>query len=225
MDAPNTENPAPRCNADAGFTMGMPCLEAGSIHHDTTTTDLVDHSPVEELFNRQPLLNESEINDLLSFGVRARALWRPTPLRAGTITWVAQGRFEFSKFISRDEHGEKAFLFLVEDSGLYPFDIIAWVPQTNRIGSLLGYTWGLGEGGIYRPRLETGVLPVWRSPLDWLRANRRGVVLLKPQLAAPFLCDAEPLLAEDVEHGKELEKQLTIAPPCIMVPTPRVRSV
>jgi hypothetical protein len=134
-----------------------------------------------------------------------------------------EGRFEFQEYLSCDVPGERALLFLVKDSGGAPLDIVAWKPSTGRIGSWLGYAWGLGEGTIYKPRLESEALPVWRSPLGWLRAGRRGVVLLKPQLAAPFLRDAEPLLAEDVEHGTELEKQLTIAPPRIMVPDPSAR--
>lgn len=81
----------------------------------------------------------------------------------------------------------------------------------------------MGEGTIFAPRLESEALPVWRWPLDWLRADRRGIVLLKPQLAAQFLRDVGPLMAEDVEHGLELERQLTIAAPRIVVPAASAR--
>jgi hypothetical protein len=43
---------------------------------------------------------------------------------------------------------------------------------------------------------QHGALPVWRDPLRWLQASRTGVVLIQPRLAAAFLCDAGPLLAE-----------------------------
>lgn len=225
MNAPDTGNPAPRCSSEAGFTMRMSCLEAGSDLNNTTITGPVDPSWVEEFYNGLSLLSRNEIDRLVQQGVPASALSHPTPLRAGDIVWVAEGRFEFQGYLSCDVPGERALLFLVEDSGGAPLDIVAWKPSTGRIGSWFGYTWGLGEGTIYAPRLECVALRVWRSPHDWLRADRRGVVLLKPQLAASFLRDAEPLLAEDVEHGKELEKQLTIHSPRIMVPDPGVRSV
>jgi hypothetical protein len=198
--------------------MWTPCLEAGSDLECITDTAAVDSSPVEEMFNQQPDLAQSEIDDLLRLGVPALAVWTPTPLRAATALWVAPGRFEFQQDGWANEEGERAILVLVDDGGGRPLDIIAWAPPTNRIGSWLGYTWGLGEGEINRPRLESDAMPVWRSPLGWLKAHRRGVVLLKPQLAAMSLRAADPLQAEDVEHGCALEKQLTIAAPRIVVP-------
>jgi hypothetical protein len=223
MDTLDTENPALRCSAETGFTMRMPCLEAGSYLDNTTITGFVDPSQVGVFYNNLSLLIRDEIDHLVQQGVPTSALSHPMPLRAADIVWVAEGRFEFPNYLPCDALRECALLFLVEDSGGAPLDIVAWAPSTDRIGSWLGYAWGLGEETIYAPRLECVALPVWRSPLDWLRANRRGVVLLKPQLAAQFLRDVGPLMAEDVEHGLELERQLTIAAPRIVVPASCVR--
>jgi hypothetical protein len=58
---------------------------------------------------------------------------------------------------------------------------------------------------------------VWRSPLDWLRQGRRGIVLLRSHAAAYALDDTGPLMAEDLEHGLELRRLLTRPGPRILV--------
>ncbi len=108
----------------------------------------------------------------------------------------------------------------MQDSGGAPLDVIAWQPQSSRLGSWLGHAWGLGQESIYAPRLsDHGGLPVWREPLAWLRTNRRGVVLLRPGAAAHDLEAAAPLIAEDAAHGEELKQLLTRPAPRILVPT------
>jgi len=95
-------------------------------------------------------------------------------------------------------------------------------PQRRRrtcFSAWRGACWALGQDRIYDARLtEDDALPVWRSPLDWLRANRRGVVLIQPHLAAAWLCDAGPLLAEDREHAFELRRLLSRPAPRILFP-------
>ena len=79
---------------------------------------------------------------------------------------------------------------------------------------------GMGVGTSKRPFSlvrEAGALPVWRSPLNWLRAGREGIVLIRPTAAAYFLDDAGPLLAEDVAHAAELRRLMTRTGPRILV--------
>ena len=54
----------------------------------------------------------------------------------------------------------------------------------GRLGTWLGRAWGLGENAIYYRREP---LLVSRSPLDWLRNSRRGVVVVNCRMAARFL--------------------------------------
>ena len=164
-----------------------------------------------------------EVHDLTRAGVPASALMKPHPLRAGYIVWVSAERFEFEHHISYGKP-ERAFLFLVQDSEGAPLDVVAWQPQAQRLGSWLGRTWGLGEESIYQPRLTSDALPIWRTPLDWLRAHRRGCVLLQPKLAARFLDCAAPLQAEDIPHGHELRQVLTIPAPRIVIAVSCVRA-
>jgi hypothetical protein len=114
-------------------------------------------------------------------------------------------------------------VFLVEDS-VGPIDVVAWQPQAQRIGSWRGLAWGLGQDRAYDARIgHDDALPVWRSPLDWLRADRRGIVILRPGLAGHFLDDAGPLLAEDPEHGRELKRALARPGPRILVRASNLR--
>ena len=47
-----------------------------------------------------------------------------------------------------------------------------------------------------------------RDPVGWLKAKRKGIVLLKPQQAYSYLDHLPGVIAEDVQHGEELEKLL-----------------
>jgi hypothetical protein len=52
-----------------------------------------------------------------------------------------------------------------------------------------------------------------------LQANRRGIVLLRPRLAAHWLSDAGPLIATGgIGHGSELKRLLERPAPRILVP-------
>lgn len=164
-----------------------------------------------------------EINELQRQGVTPLALTYPHPIRAGYVCWMTPDRFEPESWAPHSRKAERAFLFLVRDGSGDAVDVVAWAPQTERIGTWLGRAWALGEETAYSPRLGDG-LHVHRSPLSWLQCGRRGVVFLRAQAAALSLLDAGPLVAEDIEHGIELRDMLTIAPPRILVRTERRRA-
>lgn len=157
--------------------------------------------------------------DLIRAGVPERALDEPSPIRAAYVVWTQASRFAFEQHEPPSARGQRAFVFLVEDVAGDPADIIAWQPATGRIGTWCGIAWGLGEFEALAPRMaEHDGLPVYRDPIDWLRADRRGVVILRPRLAADYLCDAGPLVAEDREHAAELDRVLTRRAPRILCP-------
>lgn len=175
--------------------------------------------PVSGSFAAHPTLLQREYDELLGSGVTGAALDSPSPLRAGRIVWTGSNRFAFEKHEPLGVIGKRAFLFVVTDGGGDPVDIVAWQPMLDRIGTWRGVAWALGQDAIYAPRLtEHDGLPVWRSPLDWLRARRRGIVLIEPRLAAEWLCDAGPLVAEDFDHARELSRVLSRPAPRILFP-------
>ncbi|TDR93059.1 hypothetical protein [Enterovirga rhinocerotis] len=166
-------------------------------------------------------LSPRERGELHRLGISDAALDTSPPIRAGYVSFQGHDRFELEQHLrlSLSVRTVRAFLILAEDTAGEPEDIVAWLPALGRTATWLGRAWGIGSGGAYHPRLaEHEGLPVWREPIAWLRAERRGVVLLKPRVAAGWLDDAGPLLAEDHEHGRELRAALTRPAPRILVP-------
>jgi hypothetical protein len=55
------------------------------------------------------------------------------------------------------------------------------------------------------------------TALDWLRADREGVVVVDPQRASPLLRMVEPLGVRRASFGRRVHEAMTIAPPRIVV--------
>ncbi len=158
--------------------------------------------------------------EIVRNGVAESSIDTPTPIRAGHVVFADDGRFSFEQHErSLSVRSARAFLFLVDDMHGEPADIVAWQPALSRVASWRGAAWGIGQSKAYDVRMaEHDGLPVWRDPLDWLRAGRRGIVIIRPRLAAAWLSDAGPLVAEDFEHARELRSALTRPAPRILVP-------
>ncbi|WP_262299650.1 hypothetical protein [Microvirga sesbaniae] len=168
-------------------------------------------------FNAISNLLPREVTEMERLGIPADALAGPTPVKASYIVFD-NGGFEFEHHHKHGVEGVRAFLFLVSDSLGLARDVVAWAPQMNRLATWLGLAWALGEELAYRPRLSDG-LPVWRSPVEWLRARRDGLCLVRSHVAAHYLDCAGPLLAEDAAHGAELRQLLTRPAPRILIPS------
>ena len=168
-------------------------------------------------FLAHPSLTPRERARLIEAGLPASSLEHPIPILAGWIVGVGPTSFEFDQHLA-GEPGTRALLFLVTERDGTALDIAAWDLETGQLSTWLDRAFALGQDQLYLPRLsEHEALVVWRSPLDWLRQGRRGIVLLRPHAAAYALDDAGPLMAEDVEHGLELRKLLTRPGPRILV--------
>ena len=166
-----------------------------------------------------------EVTELARLGVPMDGLIGPPPIRAGYVLFDELG-FEFDHHDRHGREGVRAFLFAITDPQGVCRDIVAWSPQLNRTATWLGRAWALGEERVYAPRLtDHGALPVWRDPLGWLRANRKGICLIRPKSAVHHLDDAGPLLAEDPEHGAELRRLLARPAPRILVPSLKTTKV
>lgn len=153
-------------------------------------------------------------------GISADALSGPNPVKAGYVLFDELG-FEFEQHDKHGTEGVRAFLFLITDSRGVARDVVAWAPKLGKLTTWLNRAWALGEDSIYAPRLsDDGGLPIWRTPVGWLKARRNGICLVRPKAAAHYLCDAGPLIAEDAAHGAELKQILTRPAPRILVPTP-----
>lgn len=177
-------------------------------------------SPVRILgtFSACPNLIPYHVEKLERLGIPADALAGPTPLRRTYVHFDGE-RFEFEHHHLRDG-GTPAYMLLVFDQWGDALDIVAWNSATGKTTTWLGRAWALGEERVLAPRLdEHSGLPVWRSPVGWLRARREGIVIVRPEMAALRLEGAGPLIVEDDAHGEAVDQLLTRPKNRILVPS------
>lgn len=151
------------------------------------------------------LPTKAQIGWLLDHGVSTQTLEREL-ISATTVR--LDGRF----FIP-DLDGEKALIFRATDRDEV-IDLVAWAPTSGNVGSFLGLAFCLGElEQTFCPStwFASGGLDIHRSPLDWLRMGKRGIVILKPELTYAFLRRCSRLICTDRELAAEVSKRL--APP------------
>lgn len=126
-------------------------------------------------------LRQSHIDWLIAQGVPAIAIVMPYALEIARGIRAEDGIFE------HDPVGTVWFVFNEPD------DTIFWNPKTGEVATDLGRAFALGQDEIANPGATSlgQWLHVHESPLDWLRASRRGIVVLRWELAFEQLRDVE----------------------------------
>jgi hypothetical protein len=150
---------------------------------------------------------QSDLDYFAALGIRGLDLAAPDMvLKAGIIPEDYGDTFIFEHHTDTDE-GRDAFILPIEGpTGIN--DLIAFDPETGLLATWLGRAFAINEASIWEPNLDGDPLPVWRDPIGWLKANRQGIVLLKPEQAYSYLDHLPGVIAEDVQHGEELERLL-----------------
>ncbi|MCG8561116.1 MAG: hypothetical protein MI824_15065 [Hyphomicrobiales bacterium] len=145
-----------------------------------------------------------ELDWLQSQGVSRKALVLPWPIGACLARLDAK-----TKNFDPDDAGERAITILVDDEG-EPIDIAAWWPRTGKVASCLGTAFAIGQGAILNPAtyFSGGALHVHEGPLDWLRGGRRGIVILRPELAHAYLGRRERLSFDTPKHAERVSSWL-----------------
>jgi hypothetical protein len=146
-------------------------------------------------------LKQAEIDRLRALDVKPLAMAKVFPMQAHRV------QFDGELFAFADDDrdcGEMAFTIgVVNENGLV--DAAAWQPATGRLAIWLGEGFALGEHLIQNHvDDDSSGLAVFRSPLDWMRANCRGIVILQNRFAPVMLAPVRVLLAEDEHHRDEL---------------------
>ncbi|MDI2073042.1 hypothetical protein [Bradyrhizobium sp. Mp27] len=158
-------------------------------------------------------LNQREIDRFAALGVPAVNLGTPWPVLVDKVAFCG-GYFSFAEDVGLA--GEQAFTFVVfSNAGM--IDIAAWQPATQRLALWCGEGFALGERQIQHPNPLVDGLRVFRSPIEWLRAGRCGIVILQPGFARSALADVPILVAEDELHQKELQGYFALTGPQITV--------
>jgi hypothetical protein len=155
---------------------------------------------------------------LLAQGVAVETLARRWAVGANFVLFHPGGRY------TPCVCGDFAFIFacLTVDG---VSDLAAWQPSTGRLMTRLGAVGLLGQREAEEAHDDISARPVsvWRTPLNWLRAGRKGVVIIDREMAAHIL-GGLPVIPDDAQHGRAL-LALRVPPPRVMdhrVPPPDV---
>jgi len=148
--------------------------------------------------------------------VAARGLPKLVKMGVGGPAYVAAGLVGLARVELAGETyqptpgGELVYVQpVVEDDEL--IDLCGWLADhPDRWALRLGVGFALGEDAIRAAMWPSaGPLPLHRTPLDWLRADCTGACILRPADAWRELADFEAVVAENIDHGRAVEKMLT----------------
>lgn len=97
-------------------------------------------------------------------------------------------------------------------------DVAAWEPIGTKRAMWLGQVPVVGTEWMVPPmRNPASNLSIFFSHLEWLQAQRRGVLVIDFWRAGPYLYDHGPFLVGSVEDGLALRKLLKMDEPKILV--------
>jgi len=140
---------------------------------------------------------DDELRWLLRQGVSDAALW---PIGGANVRFDC-GTFEL------DNTGERVLTFQAVDCGEV-IDLIAWQPQTDKLASWRGVAFCIGDvDDVFNPAtyLAGGILKVHATPLQWLLADRDGIVIVRPDLAHAHLANRQRIVCPDARFAREVE--------------------
>jgi hypothetical protein len=155
--------------------------------------------------------NIAEVRWLRSQGVSRSAILDPWPLGATTVKFSGD-TFEL------DSNGERVLTFLVEDCGEV-IDIAAWQPRTCQLATRRRAGFAIGQEGIFNPAtyFADGVLQVHETPLQWLLAEREGIVVVQPDMTHAYLRNCRCLAFSDAAHARQVEQWIQPPKPTVEI--------
>ena len=167
------------------------------------------------------VLRQSDLDGLTAAGVPILALAGDAygggfcVMRDRIVPHHRARRFEFHRHDETAGEGVSALIVLALDVYGDPMDLVAFRNgPAPFIGSWLGRIGLLGEDSLWRTR---DLLEVHATPLDWLRAERRGVCVVDPVWASSTLRDAGTLEVGSQAERRRLADMLTVRLPDIRI--------
>jgi len=152
---------------------------------------------------------DDEVRWLLRQGVSDDALW---PISGATVCFD-RGAFKL------DNTGERALTFRAENYGEL-IDLIAWQPRTGKLASWRGQAFCLGDlDSVFNPAtyFAGDTLHVYETPLQWLLAERVGIVIVRPDLAHAYLANCQRLVCSDAGHARQVERWIQPPKPTVEI--------
>jgi hypothetical protein len=137
-------------------------------------------------------------------------------LHVADVIFRPGGRFDFSRDV-REARGHVAGVIIpARDECGDLVDLAAWNVDDGELALWRGVASMLGEDWINVPRVESDALTVFPNVASWLRAGRRGVVILDRGRARWRLA-GERIAVDDVAFGRRVRDALRLPEPKILV--------
>ena len=171
---------------------------------------------LEQRWHRLPPIGVAWLKRLKQLDVSVDALCEPElPVQARGV--MHGDTFEFAT----DDPGEQtadALVFLARNDDGEPADFVAWSPKSDRMASWWGIPM-LGMECLGEPRIDPdGALAVFTDPIEWLIAERNGLLVVSFMNAAHLLRAAAPLRASSAKEANRVRNLIAAAPPRVYAP-------
>jgi hypothetical protein len=201
----------------AGRLVGSPELrQTADGRAITIAAEEATMGPSDEIlqhWHRLPPIGVAWLLRLKELGISVDALSEPElPVQAKVVLRGDTFEFDDGKLAS------DALVFLVRDDNGEPADFVAWAPKSDRLSSWWGIPM-LGMKFLSEPRLDPdGALAVFTDPIEWLIAERNGLLVVSFVNAAHLLRAAAPLRASSAKEANRVRNLITAAPPRVHAP-------
>lgn len=176
-----------------------------------------------------PRFDHAEARRRRAAGEKVADVARALGVSAASVTRTVPGfrrgrRFDFARHCRGEEiERRKALTFLAHDELGAPIDVVAWDTANDTVACWLGLAGLLGLD-FPCPGIAGDPLVVFPDPLAWLKADRRGVVIVRPSLGRQHLLEVDAIRAADIAHAGAVESLLLRGLlPRITVPASSVR--
>jgi len=160
-------------------------------------------SPLGEQHRSWGIPADEDILWLLEQDIPETWLYTPWPISSTTVS-IARGQFR------EDAEGDRALIFRCTDHNSI-VDLIAWHPESNRLASWCGAGFCIGDiDDIFNPAtyFAGDALRIHASPIEWLRADRDGIVIARPELAGVYLGRVPRIVFTDIKLAERTERQI-----------------
>ena len=95
----------------------------------------------------------------------------------------------------------------------------SWTPVQNALATWRGDAFALGQEAVFNPAtyFDGGALHVHETPLQWLRADRQGIVILRHDLSHAYLAHCQRLACSDTGFAKKVKAWLQPRKPTVKI--------
>jgi len=162
----------------------------------------------DDIFKSLPVVRQATIDNLLAKGIPPLAIGNASP--TGDVLKQVRGHCHSDGYFDEAEDGEMHVAILTYNQLYDPVDVVCWHPRSGAVGTQFGRAFALGAEQIGNPGSSVfgqGVL-VHCSVLNWLKAERTGIYIIRRKLAFDELRDLPAITAENRQHGHELKALL-----------------